>query len=103
MSSFPPADIKKLEDKTFTMWLSLLELLSGFSLFKEFMADNALPHLFYEVDRWIHGEVVMPNPPSGHVNACGHVVNGRYSESWRDKSNRKTDMVLRITRLLVKC
>jgi len=33
----PPADKRRIEDKRFFEWLSTLELLSGFSLFPEFM------------------------------------------------------------------
>lgn len=37
VSSMPPADKRCLEDNQFFEWLSSLELLSGFSLFSEFM------------------------------------------------------------------
>lgn len=103
MSNFPPAEKKYLEDKNFTVWLSLLELLSGFSLFPEFIKDDALPHLLNEADRLIHGKVFLPKPPSGHGYACGHAVNGRYAENWRDINKRETDLVLRIARILAKC
>jgi len=103
MSGFLPIHKKNLEDKEFTVWLSLLELLSGFSLFGEFMRDEAYPHLLGEADRLINSDVELPKPSSGHVKSCGCDTNGRYAESWRDKNKRKTDMVLRITRILMKC
>jgi len=103
MSKFPPADKKRLEDKDFTIWLSLLELLSGFSLFGEFIKDDTFEYLLNEADRMVLGEVILPDPPGGHANTCNHAVNGRYAESWRVKHKRKTDMVLRIARILAKC
>jgi len=103
MSGFLPISKKVLEEKDFTVWLSLLELLSGFSLFGEFMRDDAYPHLLNEAERLMNGDVSLPKPSSGHVKDCGHDTNGRYAESWRDKNKRITDMVLRIARILVKC
>jgi hypothetical protein len=94
---------KVLEEKDFTVWLSCLELFSGFSLFGEFMKDDAHPHLLYEAERLINDDFVLPNPRSGHVVTCGHVTNGRYAENWKDKNKRKTDMLIRIARILVKC
>jgi hypothetical protein len=94
---------KVLEEKDFTTWLSCLELFSGFSLFGEFMMEDAYPHLLNEAERLINEDVVLPSPRSGHVVTCGHETNGRYAESWRDKRKRITDMVLRIARILVKC
>ena len=103
MSNFLPISKKILEENDFTVWLSLLEQLSGFSLFGEFMKEDALPHLLNEAERLIVGDVFLPNPSSGHVKDCGHDTNGRYAESWRDNNKHKTDMVLRIARILAKC
>ena len=94
---------RHVEDKDFYSWLSILELFSRFSLFHELMERGVLSHLLYEADRLIHGDIDLPKPPGGHVKPCGHAVNGRYSESWRDKNKQKTDMVLRIARLLTVC
>jgi len=103
MSAFLPITKKVLEEKDFTVWLSLLELLSGFSLFGEFMKNDAYPHLLNEAERLINGDVSLPKPSSGHVKDSGHDTNGRYADSWRDKSKRITDMVLRIARILARC
>lgn len=93
VSSIPPAEKQSLEDKRFNEWFRTLELLSGFSLFPDFMKDGAFPHLLNEVDRLINGDVVL-----------SHIKAGRYAENWgRDKNRRKTDMILRIARILVKC
>ncbi len=93
ISDFAPAEKRHLEDKKFTMWLSALEILSGFSLFPELMADTGA-YLVSEANRLIADDVQLPaaNPIFGH-----------YSESWRDKDARKNDMILRILRVLVKC
>jgi len=92
VSSMPPADKRHLEDKRFFEWFSSLELLSGFSLFPEFMKDGILLHLINEVGRLMTEEISIS--PSYNV---------RYCESWRDKSACKKDMILRILRVLVKC
>jgi hypothetical protein len=90
VSSMPSADKRYLEDKRFFEWLSTLELLSGFSLFPEFMKNDALPHLLNETNRLINDDIIIPAS-----------YNTRYAESWRDKNNRKNDVILRILRLLV--
>ena len=92
VSSVPPADKQFLEDKRFDQWFNILEILSGFSLFPDFMKSEILPHLLYEAERLLQGDVVL-----------SHIKTGRYADSWRDKNKRKTDMVLRIARILVKC
>jgi hypothetical protein len=81
-----------LEDKLFNEWLSVLELLSGFSLFPEFMKDDILPHLINEVIRLLSGVVDLK-----YIRTC------RYAESWRDKNKLINDMVLRIASVLIKC
>jgi hypothetical protein len=93
ISSFAPAEKQCIDDKKFTAWLSSLELLSGFSLFPEFMTD-AYNHLIGEINRLITDEVRLP---------AAHPISGHYSDSWRDKDSRKNDMMLRILRVLVKC
>lgn len=92
LSNFPPTEKKKVEDKNFNTWLSLLKALSGFSLFPEFMHDDILSHLLKEAERMICDDVILT--PAGNV---------RYAESWRDKSKLKTDVLLRIARIVVKC
>lgn len=92
VSSMPPADKRCLEDKRFFEWLSSLELLSGFSLFPEFMNDDVRPHLLHETYRLLNDDVIIPTS-----------YNIRYAESWRDKNNRKSDIILRLLRVLVKC
>lgn len=92
LANFPPSEKKSLEDKSFYSWLTTLEYLSGFSLFSEFMKDDALPHLLNETDRLINKDVTIPAS-----------YNERYAESWHDKSYRKTDIMLRIIRVIVKC
>ena len=92
ISSMPPADKRFLEDRRFFEWLSTLELLSGFSLFPDFMGNDALPHLLKETWRLIDKDISIPDSYNVH-----------YAESWRDKNNRKNDVILRILRVLVKC
>jgi hypothetical protein len=53
------------------------------------MNNNVLSHLFSETNRLINEDIVIPAS-----------YNTRYTESWRDKNNRKNDVILR---LLVKC
>lgn len=94
ISSCPPSRVQFLESKEFTMWLSCLENLSGFSLFPEFMNGQIVSHLYGEINRLIYEEVVLPP---------AHPISGHYSESWSSKNARKNDMILRIARILAKC
>ena len=91
VSNVPPAEKQYLEDKRFIQWLRTLEVLSGFSLFPEYMNDDVLPHLLHELDRLMNGDVDL-----------SHIKTGRYAESWRDRDRRKLDMVLRIARIVIK-
>jgi len=90
VSSIPPVKKQYLADKGFSEWFGVLELLSGFSLFPDYMKNGILPHLLNEVDRLINGDVI-----------CS--LNCRYADSYRDKNKRKVDIILRIARILVKC
>ena len=94
ISNFAVSKKHNLEDKKFITWLSSIELLSGFSLFPEFMKDDIFPHLMNEVNRIMIDDVIFPP---------AHPITGHYAESWRDKHARKNDMILRILRILVKC
>ncbi len=94
ISNAAPSVTVNLEEKGFPAWLSALEVLSGFSLFSEFVKDGVLEHLIKEAYRLIDGSVKLPPP---------HPVSGRYAENWRDKNSRKNDLLLRITRTLIKC
>ena len=94
VSNFPPSRIQCLESKGFTMWLSGLENLSGFSLFPEFIHSQIVSHLYGEINRLIYEHVALPPASS---------ISGHYSESWNNKNARKNDMILRIARLLSKC
>ena len=91
VSSISPADKQCLEDKRFDQWFRTLELLSGFSLFPDFMKDSVFPHLLNEIDRLINEDISLINN------------NVRYADSWRDKNTRKNDFILRILRVLIKC
>jgi hypothetical protein len=92
VSNVPPADKQYLENKLFIQWLSTLELLSGFSLFPDFMKEDIFPHLLNETERLIKENVEL-----------SHIKTNRYADSWRDKNVKKLDAALRIARILVKC
>lgn len=94
ISTFASSKLEFLESKKFTMWLSSLENLSGFSLFPEFMNNDITPHLYHEINRLMDGNVVLPS---------AHPISGHYSENWSVKNVRKNDMILRIGRILAKC
>lgn len=83
-----------VDSKGFIIWLSTLEILSGFSLFPLFMKEKALPHLYNQINRLINDDITFP-PFTGVI--------GHYSESWRNRDKRKNDMLLRIARIIVKC
>lgn len=92
LSNFPLTDKHSLEDKSFYIWLYTLEYFTGFSLFSEFMKEDVLPHLLNEVYRLINEDVIIPAS-----------YNLRYAESWRDRKKRKTDIILRIARIISRC
>lgn len=93
VGNMPPADMRPLEDKAFTRWLSTLENLADFSLFPEFMNTGASEHLLQEIRRLMTGGVALP--PAAPI--VGH-----YAETWRAKSARRHDLMLRMLRVLVK-
>jgi hypothetical protein len=94
ISDFPPSEKRNLENKDFTIWLSLLEILSGFSLFSEYMKKEAFSHLLQEATRLMNRDIELP---------VSNTIFGHYAESWRNKNLRKIDMILRIVRILIKC
>lgn len=94
LPKFPPCALRSLEDKRFPAWLGILESLSGFSLFPEFMREEALPYLLHEAGRLMHEDIALPAAPP---------MIGHYAESWRDKDMRKTDLLLRMARIIAKC
>jgi hypothetical protein len=51
-------------------------------------------HLYGEINRLVGEEVILPP---------AHLISGHYSESWKGKGERKTDLLLRMARILVKC
>lgn len=85
---------RALEDKGFTIWLSALESLRGFSLFGEFMRHGIYEHLQTEIKRLLEDEIKLPP---------AQPIIGHYAESWRDKYSRKNDMIIRILRVLTRC
>jgi hypothetical protein len=91
VSDFPPNRKSVIEDKRFSVWLSTLENLSGFSLFPEFMKDEVIPHLLNEIYRLMNTDVIIPD-----------TYNVRFAENWRSKKNRQIDIVLRIARIIAK-
>ena len=92
LTDFPLTDMRSLEDKRFYVWLGALECLSGFSLFPEFAKKDAMPHLLNEAYRLIKNEIAIPP---------AHTL--RYAENWRDGNKRKSDLALRIARLIILC
>ncbi|MFA7672721.1 MAG: hypothetical protein WCY62_02555 [Clostridia bacterium] len=94
ISNSPVTEVRPLESKEFTMWLSSLEALCGFSLFPEFMCGRTVTHLYNEINRLIYDDVNLP-PSSGII--------GHYSENRSGQHTRRNDMILRIARILVKC
>ena len=94
VTGYAPYEKHNVESKQFIQWLGGLECLSNFSLFPKFMLKGNYDHLLGEADRLINEEVALPSSMS---------LVGHYSESWRRKGIRKSDLVLRLMRTLVKC
>ncbi|MEN6314446.1 MAG: hypothetical protein ABFD25_09390 [Clostridiaceae bacterium] len=94
INNLPPSDKRSLEDKDFILWLAGLENLCKFSLFPEFMNQSISGHLLNEIKRLMTDDVKLPP---------AHPISGHYSEKWANGSARKNDMILRMSRVLVKC
>lgn len=93
ISRYAPSEVKSLEDTGFQEWLRSLEELSGFMLFPEFLQrDGIYEHLLKESYRLMEENVTLTSASP---------VYGHYSESWRRKSGRTDDLLLRILRFLV--
>ncbi len=93
-TNMPVSDVHRLESKHFSCWLNGLENLKDFSYFPEFMDKGIYKHLINEANRLMCEDISLPASSS---------VPNHYSESWRDKSSRKNDMMLRILRILIMC
>ncbi|HOD92271.1 MAG TPA: hypothetical protein PLT91_00650 [Clostridia bacterium] len=93
-TNMPVSDVQRLESKYFSCWFTGLENLKDFSLFPEFLDKGIYRHLINEVNRLMREDITLPASTS---------VSNHYSESWRDKSSRDNDMILRILRILIMC
>lgn len=92
------SDLMTPDQPEFHFWLKRLETLKHFSLFQEFMAEKTTPHLFALCDRLsdMNDDIpIFTNNYNYHY--------GQYSESPRNKQQKKNDLLLRIIRLLDKC
>jgi len=94
ITGIPPADKRVLEDNTFFRWLAGLENLSGFSLFPEMMTGGTADHLYNEIKRLMTGDIKLPP---------AQPIIGHYAEKWTTGNARKTDIMLRIMKVLAKC
>lgn len=93
-----PSEIITPDNPSFVFWLTRLEYLQNFSLFGEFMAEKVAPYLYNLCERLsdINDDVLIKTN-----NYFYH--QGQYSETSRNKQQKKNDLLLRIIRLLNKC
>ena len=56
------------------------------------MKEEMYPHLLNEVYRLINEDIDL-----------SHIKTGKYANNWREKNKKKTDLILRIARILAKC
>jgi hypothetical protein len=97
LTDYPISDIISVEDNRFNSWLKTLWYLSGFSLFEEIIKKDVLKHLIKEIERLINNDIVLPG--NGGI---GTAYNIRYADKWSSKNEKKVDMILRITRVIIK-
>jgi hypothetical protein len=93
-----PSDIREPHDPSFIFWLARLENLMDFSLFCEFMADKAAPYLYNLCERLSDKDDKITIKTNNY-----YYHQGQYTESPRNKQDRKNDLLLRVIRLLNKC
>lgn len=94
-----PCDLKSPEDKSFIFWIVSLESLQNFSLFGEFMAEKAAPHLYSICERIVNDranqmQIVINNYFYHH---------GQYTDTKNTVQKKKNDLLLQIIRILNKC
>ena len=94
-----PCDIKSPEESNFIFWITPLERLQKFSLFGEFMAEKAAPHLYDICERIVNDR---GNQMQIFINNYFY-HHGQYSESRNSIQKKKNDLLLQIIRLLDKC
>jgi hypothetical protein len=87
-----PGVYQDVNSGQFHQWLHGIELLSDFQLWPEFVSD-AVEHLLCQRE----GDGLWEYGPKANQNPFVH-----YSESWRNKNNRKIDCSVRILALLRK-
>lgn len=92
------SDVMTPDQPNFHFWLTRLETLKHFSLFHEFMAEKTAPQLFALCDRLCDNYDDIPL----FINNYNYHY-GQYSESPRNKQQKKNDLLLRIIRLLDRC
>jgi len=91
--------IKTPDDKNFIFWIRRVQSLQEFSLFGEFMADKAEPHLYNICEQIINdGQNQMQIAINNYF-----YHHGQYSESRNTVQKKKNDLLLQIIRVLNKC
>lgn len=84
---------QKLESKQFLYWLSGLESVCDFTLFSEYINQEIYGHLLGEINKLMNGDTMLPDMKP---------IFGHYAESYRDREMKKSDLILRMMRILVK-
>jgi len=93
-----PSEIKTPNEKSFIFWLTRLEYLQRFSLFGEFMEAEVAPNLYSLCERLCNPAADMDIKTNNYF-----YHQGQYSEAPRNRQHKKSDLLLRIIRLLNKC
>lgn len=92
-TSFPLYKPQTLESKQFLYWLSGLESVCDFTLFPEYINREIYGHLLGEINKLMNGDTMLPDMKP---------IFGHYAESYRDREMKKSDLILRMMRILVK-
>jgi len=94
-----PCDLKSPDDPWFIFWIVSLESLQNFSLFGEFMAEEAAPHLYNICERVINDK---GNQMDIKINNYFY-HHGQYTDTRNSIQKKKNDLLLQIIRILNKC
>lgn len=94
-----PSEIRSPDEPSFIFWIAALESLKHFSLFGQFMAEKAAPHLYSVCEQIINDS---ENQMKIHINNYFYHY-GQYSEQRNIVQKKKNDLLLQIIRILDKC
>jgi 3-methyladenine DNA glycosylase AlkD len=91
--------MKTPDNPSFVFWIRAVQRLQNFSLFGEFMAEKAAPHLFNICEQILNDK---NNQMQIKINNYFYHY-GQYTDTRNTVQKKKNDLLLQIIRILNKC